>query len=454
MASINLRTDPIGSSFLHYLLPAVSGMVVKSLYVMVDTIMVGRGVGPDALAALALTIPFFALFLALSLMIGVGGSALMSIRFGRGDYEEGQALFSQSILLTLIVSSLLVAVGLYWLDELVIITGASGVLFDMTRDYLGIMLMFFVVYSLGWVISCFVRNDTNPRLAMFALIASALTNLVLDYVFIFIFNWGVQGAALATGISQLVLFGGVLLHFFSGKGVLRLKMPEFRFDHMPKIISTGLPTFFIESTVGVSTLVFNWVLIRTGGDLYVTAYSIVINVAVLVLFILMGIGQACQPIISFNHGASASERVRQTLMLGIKTAIAVGGLALLLATFASDWLVGLFVAGNPALSELAGFAMPLYFLAFPCMAVNLLIASLFQAIEHPMTATVLSLVRGFGFVVLGLMILPALFPEAGVWLAVPFAEVMTMIGSLYLYLRYRQQTGGSVPHPTGRLHNV
>ncbi|OQX33676.1 MAG: hypothetical protein B0D91_13885 [Oceanospirillales bacterium LUC14_002_19_P2] len=122
MASINLRTDLIGSSFLHYLLPAVSGMVVKSLYVMVDTIIVGRGVGPDALAALALTIPFFALFLALSLMIGVGGSALMSIRFGRGDYEEGQALFSQSIFLTFIVSSLLVAVGLYWLDDLVLIT--------------------------------------------------------------------------------------------------------------------------------------------------------------------------------------------------------------------------------------------------------------------------------------------------------------------------------------------
>ena len=110
-------------------------MVVKSLYVMVDTIMVGRGVGPDALAALALTIPFFALFLALSLMIGVGGSALMSIRFGRGEYEEGQALFSQSMLLTLIVSSLLVATGLYWLDDLVLITGASGALFEMTRDY-------------------------------------------------------------------------------------------------------------------------------------------------------------------------------------------------------------------------------------------------------------------------------------------------------------------------------
>ena len=439
MASIDLRNDPIRVSFWHYLLPAVSGMVVKSLYVMVDSIMVGRGVGSDALAAVSLTVPFFAFFLALSLMIGVGGSALMSTRFGRGEYDEGQTIFTQSLVMTLVVSAVLVAVGLNWLDEAVRLTGASESLFTLTRDYLQIMLMFFVPYALGWVLSCFVRNDGNPRLSMYALVASAVTNIILDYLFIFVFPWGVKGAALATGLSQLVLFFGVLTHFIRGKGILRLSLTGIGTQWMTRIFKTGLPTFFIESTVGVSTLIFNWALISHGGELYVTAYSIIINVAVLVLFILMGIGQACQPIISFNYGANANSRIQETLLLGIKTAIGVGIFSLLLTSLMTDWLVGLFVVGNPELFELATLAMPLYFMAFPLMAINLLIASFFQATEKPMLATALSIARGFGFVVLGLFIMPLLMPEHGFWLVVPFAEILTLAFSVGLYSRHRIQ---------------
>ncbi|WP_419536317.1 MATE family efflux transporter [Endozoicomonas sp.] len=439
MASIDLRNDPIPSSFLHYLLPAVSGMVVKSLYVMVDSIMVGRGVGADALAALSLTVPFFALFLALALMIGVGGAALMSTQFGRGNRVEGQTIFNQSVLMTLLISGFLVTVGFIWLDELVLMTGASESLFSMTKDYLEIMLMFFMVYALGWVLSCFVRNDGNPRLAMYSLVASALTNVVLDYLFIFVFPWGVKGAALATGLSQLVLLAGVLIHFIGGRGELRIRFNLIGGNWVGRIFNTGLPTFFIESTVGVSTLIFNWVLIRQGGDLYVTAYSIVINVAVLVLFVLMGIGQACQPIISFNHGANAVSRVRDTLLLGIKCAIGVGVAALMVASMATGWLVELFVVDYPELFQLASLAMPLYFLAFPCMAVNLMIASLFQAVEKPMLATALSIGRGFGFVLIGLVVMPRIIPEYGIWLVVPFAEMITLLFSLVLYNRHVAQ---------------
>ncbi len=326
---------------------------------------------------------------------------------------------------------------------MVLMTGASEALFTMTRDYLEIMLMFFMIYAVGWVMSCFVRNDGNPRLAMYSFVASALTNVVLDYVFIFVFPWGVKGAALATGLSQLVLFAGVITHCICGKGVLRLKLPSSNVKWVGKIMSTGLPTFFIESSIGVSTLIFNWVLIRHGGDLYVTAYSIVMNVSVLVLFILMGIGQACQPIISFNHGANAVSRVRETLVLGIKTAVGVGIAALMLASLATDWLVGLFVVDYPVLFNLASLAMPLYFMAFPCMAINLMIASFFQAVEKPMLATALSIVRGFGFVVLGLVVMPWLMPEYGIWLVVPFAEMITLVFSLVFYHRHHVQSSGS-----------
>jgi MATE family, multidrug efflux pump len=301
------------------------------------------------------------------------------------------------------------------------------------------MLFFFMFHAPAWVLSCFVRNDTNPSLAMYAMVAGAISNIVLDYLFIFEFGWGIKGGALATGLSQLLIFGILLSHFISGRGVLTLKLRSFGSDQIRSILNIGLPIFFIESTSAVTILIFNYVLLTNYSELHVTAYGIVMNVGLVVLFLMVGIGQACQPIISYNFGADNNERVKKTLFLGLRYSLIVGVSASGFALLGAERIVSLFTEYNQQLIDLASDAMRVYFIAPPLMGLNMMVATLFQAIENPVKATVLSLSRGFIFVVIGLIVLPLFFPENGIWGSVLLAELVAAVMSLVMLNRYLNQ---------------
>ena len=421
---IDLLQAPVKTCFHQYLLPAIMGLVIKSLFIMGDTLIIGRGLGADGLGAIALAIPFFALFTAIAMMIGIGGAAVMAVQFGRGQYEEGQALLSQSLLLTLLLATGLSVLAWIGLHDLLAFLGATGGVAEQAEHYLRMMLKFFPVYSLCWVLSCFIRNDSNPGLAMGAMAIAAITNLGLDSLFIFGFGWGIESAAVATGIAQLLLFGLLSLHFFSGRGHLKLSLKGIGLRKLSKTLPIGLPTFFIESTLAVTGLMFNYVLLRQGGELYVSAYSIMINVGVLVTFILIGIGQAAQPIISFNYGAGASGRIRQTLLISLRYALITALTALGVMMVVSHEVASWFAVDNPELAELSAQALRYFFVALPFIAVNLLTATAFQAMQQPFIGTLISILRGFVLVMIGLVFLPKWLPESGVWLCILFAECL------------------------------
>lgn len=436
---IDLLQTPVKNCFHHYLMPAIMGMVIKSLFIMGDTLIIGRGVGADGLGAVALAIPFFSIFTAIAMMIGIGGAAVMSMQFGKGEYEEGQTLLSQSLLITLLTASALAAISLLGLDQLLAFLGTSEHLAEQAGLYLSVMLKFFPLYALCWVLSCFVRNDTNPRLAMYAMSIAAIVNLVLDYIFIFHFGWGVEGAAVATGLSQILLLVMLVSHFFTGRGHLKARLTGLGFSKAPEIFAIGLPTFFIESTMAVTGVMFNYVLLRTGSDLYISAYSITLNVGVLVAFILMGIAQASQPIISFNFGAQSSRRIRETLLISLLYALSTAVISLGMILVSSVWIAEQFAINNPELAELAATALRYFFMAYPFMAVNLLVATLFQATGKPNKATLISILRGFVFVAIGLVTLPHWFPENGVWMCVLIAELLTSGLSLFYLKQFLNQ---------------
>ncbi|AMO57429.1 multidrug transporter MatE [Endozoicomonas montiporae] len=444
--SIDLKNDPIKQSFFRYLMPAITGMVIKSIFIMVDTIFIGRGVGADGLAAISMAVPFFSFFTAIAMMIGIGGSALMSIEFGKGNYQAGQGLFVQSVLLAILVAGGLALGGQFWLDDILALVGATGQIAIYSGQYLGIMLNFFVLYSLGWVLSCFVRNDTNPALTMYALAGGALMNIVLDYLFIMQFGWGVQGAAYATIIANLISMIILLIHFLTRRGRLRFNLSGMGLGRIRRILTIGLPIFFIESSVAATSMVFNTVLLAKGG-LYISVYSIVLNTAVLTLFILVGIGQACQPIISFNYGAGAVNKVKETLFIGLRFAVATGFAAVAIVWLEAESIASLFVVDNPQLVAMAAVALRYYFLAYPFMGFNLMVANLFQATERSASATVLSLARGFVLVVVGLLVIPVFLSEHGVWLSLLFAEAVTVVFSLLMLRRYLQPSTTNVVTP-------
>ena len=442
--TINLKTDPVSKSFYQYLWPALTGMVIKSLFIMGDAWFVGQGVGADGLGAIALTIPAFSIFTAIAMMVGIGGAALMSIEVGKGNLKSGQTLFNQSMLITAVFSTVTVSTALYWLDEIIALMGASGYMAELTHDYLSVMLQFFVLYSLAWVMSCFVRNDTNPKLATYAMSIGAVVNLVLDYFFVLEWGWGMKGAAYGTAIAQGVIACILLTHFVRKQGTLNLSLTGIGFNKLPSILKIGTPTFFIEVTAAMTILLFNYVLLDQFGESHIIAYGLTANIGVFALFVMVGIAQACQPIISFNHGANQPKRIDDIFMLGLKSAVGSGLAFMLIVFLFAPEIAALYLGESSDLIELSATALTFFFFGVPLMGINLVIANLFQATAQPKQATLISLGRGFVFVALGILVLPKLFPEQGIWASILFAETLTAICSFSMLRSYKKRFSNSL----------
>ncbi|AQW61398.1 MATE family efflux transporter [Vibrio owensii] len=437
--AINLKTDPISKSFYQYLWPALTGMVIKSLFIMGDALFIGLGVGPDGLGAIALVIPPFSIFTAIAMMVGIGGAAKMSIEIGKGNTESSQMWFSQSMLITTLLSIITVTLALIWLDELIALMGASGNLAQLAHDYLIVLLPFFVLYSLAWVLSCFVRNDTNPKLATYAMSIGAITNLAFDYLFIIEMNMGMKGAAYGTAIAQAVIALILLTHFVRKKGSLEFSLKGIGLSKTKEILSIGTPTFFIEVTSAMTIVLFNYVLLSQFGESHIIAYGLTTNVGVFALFVMVGIAQACQPIISFNHGAGRPERIDEILKLGMKAAMGSGTVFLLGIWLSAPLIASIYLGNANDLIPIAASALTFYFFGVPLMGLNMVIANLFQAIAKPKQATLISLCRGFVFVALGVLLLPKFFPQDGIWASIVFAETLTAVISLSMLFNYRKR---------------
>lgn len=437
--AINLKTEPISKSFYQYLWPALTGMVIKSLFIMGDALFIGLGVGPDGLGAIALVIPPFSIFTAIAMMVGIGGAAKMSIEIGKGNTESSQMWFSQSMLITTLLSTITVTLALIWLDELIALMGASGNLAQLAHDYLIVLLPFFVLYSLAWVLSCFVRNDTNPKLATYAMSIGAITNLAFDYLFIIEMNMGMKGAAYGTAIAQAVIALILLTHFLRKKGSLEFSLKGIGLSKTKEILSIGTPTFFIEVTSAMTIVLFNYVLLSQFGESHIIAYGLTTNVGVFALFVMVGIAQACQPIISFNHGAGRPERIDEILKLGMKAAMGSGTVFLLGIWLSAPLIASIYLGDSNDLIPIAASALTFYFFGVPLMGLNMVIANLFQAIAKPKQATLISLCRGFVFVALGVLLLPKFFPQDGIWASIVFAETLTAVISLSMLFNYRKR---------------
>ena len=437
--AINLNTDPISKSFYQYLWPALTGMLIKSLFIMGDTLIVGMGIGSEGVGAMALIVAPFSIFTAIAMMVGIGGAAKMSIEVGKGKSRASQIWFSQSILLIALLSSITVGVGIVWLDEIIALIGATGSIAKHAHDYLSAMLPFFVIYSLAWVLSCFVRNDTNPKLATYAMSFGAIANLACDYFFIMKMDMGMAGAAYGTAVAQTLIALILITHLAREKGTLRLNLKGIGLSKAKEILSIGTPTFFLELTSAMTIILFNYVLLNQFGEGYIIAYGLTTNVGIFALFVMVGIAQACQPILSFNHGARRPERIDETLKLGVKAAMGSGTVFLLGIWLSAPLIASIYLGNANDLIPIAVTALTFYFFGVPLMGLNMVIANLFQAIAKPKQATLISLCRGFVFVALGVLLLPKLFPQNGIWASIVFAESFTAVISLSMLLNYKRK---------------
>lgn len=442
----NLQSSNINLLFIKYLWPAFLSALIQSVLIMIDSMFIGQGIGPMGLAAVGLSMPLQTVFTGLAVMVGVGGAALMSMEFGKGNISAGQSVFRQALIFIFITAVIIATVEFIWLEDIVQTLGAQGKLVDMATDYLSIMFIFFILHALIVVLTVFIVNDNNPFLPMIAMFFGAVTSVSLGYLFIFILNFGIQGAAFSAVCAQIAILSVLLIHFWIGVGHLRFKFDTLVMDRIKEILHIGSPIFLLEATSVITMLIFNYVLLNQYSEQHLAAYGITMNLALVLLLSLNSIGQACQPILSFCYGQNDHQRIQAVLKLGLSFTILFGLAATAFVLFNIDWVVYLYTNEHSGLHQLASEATQLYFIAAVLLGINLISASFFQAIKRPNLSILISLSRSFICVLVGLMVLPKLFPDKGIWLLPLVAELITCFLSFLLIKRYIGQKETAIIH--------
>lgn len=422
-----LREEPIKRLFISYLIPAVLGMVLMSVNIMIDAVMISRGVGANGLAGVNVAVPAFSIFFSISLWIGMGGATLYSIALGENKIERARSIFTQSMTVAVIIVGILMAICLWKIEDLAYLFGANDVILPYALDYLQVLLTFGMIYVLENVLSTFIRNDGNPNLAMAGLVITALLNIVFDYVFIFIFGWGVTGAAAATILSAAIGFLVLLSHFFRKSSILKWTKFHFEWETVKQIMVIGFPSFTTEITVAIVTIGFNIAFIQYAGELGVASYAMVNSIHSMTLLLFFGVGAALQPIASFHYGANLSERLREGLSLAVKIAVALGCAAIVIGLFFGKYLIGLFDIQSPELFQLTITGISLFFIQYVFLGYNIVYGEYFQSVRQTKKSVFIILSRGLLFIIPLLWMMPKLFGVNGIWLVMPVAELLTAI---------------------------
>ncbi|MEK3886447.1 MATE family efflux transporter [Bacillus sp. FSL K6-3431] len=430
--SIKLRNTPTKKLFISYLIPSVLGMMLMAINILVDGIFVSNGIGPEALAGINISVPIFSILLSISLWIGMGGATLYSISLGQNNIQKARSIFTQSFILVLLIVGVLVILGLWKQKELAYLFGANDQILPYVLDYLHIILVFGILYVIENVLSIFIRNDGNPKLAMLGLITTSLLNIFFNYLFIFVYKLGVSGVAYATALSTAIGLLILLIHFLRKESVLKFVRLKFEYSIMSDILKIGVPSFIVESSAAIIIIAYNITFMHFVGEIGVTAYAVVNYLHVVFLMLFISIGAALQPIVSFHYGANLLDRLQGFLKLAVKTGIALGMLILIVGWVFGDFIVSLFGVTSKEVSSYLMKGISMYFIGYLFLAYNLIYAEFYQAVRKIKLSTIIIVTRSIILFLPLLWLLPTVFGTDFIWLAFPIAEAITAI-ALFIY---------------------
>lgn len=411
--------------FLRYASLNVMGMLGLSCYILADTFFISRGMGADGLTALNLAIPVYSFIHGSGLMLGMGGAIKYAIFKSQKRIPKTDEVFSGTVRSAGFFAVLFFLAGLFLSETITRILGADTAVFDMTNIYLKVILLFAPAFILNEVLLCFVRNDGNPQLAMTAMVGGSLSNIVLDYVFIFPFGMGIFGAVLATGMAPFISMVILSSHWLKKKNGFRLKRGGISPELMKSIVSLGFPSLITELSSGVVIIVFNIIFLKLQGNVGVAAYGVIANLSLVVMAVFTGIAQGVQPIISRAYGHGDGEKITYILRcaLVMMAVIACGIYAGVF--FAADPVVSLFNSEhNAQLQQIASQGLKLYFTATVFAGFNIIVSMYFASTERAVPAHIISLLRGLFVIVPMAFIMAAIWGVTGVWLAFPVTELL------------------------------
>ena len=434
MKQINMLESPVRQVFFSYLVPSISATLVTSIYILADTMMIGRGVGGSGIAAMNILLPLYNTYFGIGMMCGVGGSVLFGFSRGRGDEKRARSYFTAALCVVLALAAVFLILGRIFFNPLITFMGNTPLLNEYTVPYGTVLTTAAPMFALSSFLQAFVRNDGAPKLAMAGVISGGVTNVILDYVFIFIMKWGMGGAMLATATGTTLTVLILSSHFFSKENHLK-PLWNVSFKKVLEILGNGLASFILEVSNGFVTFLFNRQLLAYVGDLGVVVYGIISNTALVVTSISNGMAQAVQPLLSANYGAGKRDRVRQGLGLGIRVALAAGLIFTASGFFFPTQLAYLFLEPTEEILSMAVPAIRLYFLAFLVSEWNIMCSTYFQSVVQPRRSLTITLLRGVVLNTALVMVLPVILGVNGIWLVVTVSEFITAAVAFFFIRR-------------------
>jgi len=423
-----LGTEKIGKLLIRYAVPAMIAMLASSLLNIVDRAFIGHGVGALALSGLAVTFPLMNLSAALGSMVGVGSGTMISLKLGQKDHETAQRLLGNSVTLNILIGVVFGTLSILFMNPVLKVFGATQATIGFAREYMVIIMAGNVFTHLYLGINCILRAAGHPNKAMVATIGTVLLNIVMDYLFIMVFHWGIKGAAIATVIAQALAFIWQCFQLSDKSELIHLKRGTYRLrsDLVKNIVAIGLAPCLMNAAACFVVLLINRGLLKYGSDVAIGAYSIVNSIAFVFVMMVMGFNQAMQPIAGYNYGARQFDRVLRVLWMTIFFGTIVTTLGFLTGEFLTDACIGIFTS-DPELTEIARHGMRINFLIFPLIGSQMVIGNFFQSIGKPGISIIMSLSRQVALLIPFLIILPNFYGIDGVWYSLPVSDILSVV---------------------------
>ena len=435
---MKLEGTSLKKDFIKYIIPAVVAQWVFALYTMVDGMFVARGVSEIALAAVNLSSPFVMGLFAVSLMFAVGTSTIVAMLFGEKKIGEAKEVFSQNIVVLIILSLLITAAVLLNLESFCSFLGATKNTMPYVKEYIGTIAPFAVCFVLSYSFEILISTDGYPALATIIVTIGVVANCILDYLLIIVFEMGVFGAAFATGFSQFLVVVVYLFHFLGKKGTIKFCKFKIRPSVILREMRNGFPSGITELSAGIVTFVFNQFILRYLTEDALVSYSIIAYINGIVVMSMTGIAQGAQPLVSYYYGKQEMDKCRKLLKYGITAMFVASVVALGISYLGADLLVRVFISAD--MSELIVYSTKvfrIFIFAFLLMGYNIEMAGFFTAIEKPGAAVAISLGRGCITLVISMLIVTTLFGGSGIWWGALLSEGLCLIVSIVLFKKMK-----------------
>ena len=436
-ATLELGTKPVGRLLWQYAAPAIVAMTASSLYNIIDRAFIGQIVGADAIAGLGITFPFMNLSAAFGAAVGVGASTCISVKLGQKDYKTAEELLGNTVTLNLIVGFLFMVVCMLFLDPILRFFGASEVTLPYAREFMEVILLGNMITHMYFGMNAVLRAAGKPRHAMYATLFTVACNIVLVITFVWLFRWGIRGAAMATITSQTLALCWQLWIFSDKEEIIHLKSGIYKLKAVlvRNIIAIGISPFLMNVAACIIVIFMNNQLVRYGGDMDVASYSISNSIAMMFVMFVMGVNQGMQPIAGYNYGAENYDRLMKVLNISMMAATAIMLTGWLIAMFLPYYCARIFTT-DQTLIELSIFAIRVNMLVFPVIGFQMVITNFFQCIGKVQTAIFLSLSRQLLLLLPLLVVLPLIWGIDGVWAALPASDATAALMAAIVMMTY------------------